>query len=339
MAALREIRVVFMGTPAVAVTVLEALTQYRPPTSAKATVGLRVVGTVTQPDRPSGRHQRVQESPVAKRATELSIPVFKPKGLKKEENRKFLWDVKPDLLVVAAYGKILPKEVLDLPKFGAVNVHFSLLPRWRGPAPVPAAILAGDAETGVTIMKLDEGMDTGPLLAQERFPIGPTDTTATLLPTLAGIGARLLVPTLEQYLAGQLTPAPQDNTEATVCPMLKKDDGLIDWTKPAEYIVRMVRAYDPWPGTYTTWRGERLLLRNVRILKTSDDGPPSNSGSFPNGTVLRIGETLAVQTGDGLLGLDAVQIEGGKTLPAAQFVNGFPQFVGSRLGRTVSPRL
>lgn len=323
MATLQEIRTVFLGTPGVAVTTCDAL----------HAAGAQLVGVVTQPDKPAGRGRATQEAPVARRAAALGVPVFKPKGLKREENRRFLWDLKPDLLVVAAYGKILPKEVLDLPRFGAVNVHFSLLPRWRGPAPVPAALLAGDAETGVTIMKLDEGMDTGPILAQERMPIGPEDTTTSLLPRLAHIGARLLMATLERYLAGQLSPTPQDNAQATVCPMLKKEDGLIDWTKPATQIARMVRAYDPWPGTWTVWERKRLLIRKARLLATTDEeiaSPrrPAGLAKTEPGMVRQLGGAIAVQTSDGLLALEVVQLEGRTQIPAAAFLHGSPQFVG-----------
>lgn len=317
---LQQARTVFMGTPAFALPSLNGLSN----------AGARIVGVVTQPDKPAGRERAPQESVVAKRAVELRLPVFKPEGLRKEEQWKFLRTLRPDLLVVVAYGKILPKEVLELPKFGAVNVHASLLPKFRGPAPIPAAILHGDAETGVTIMKLDEGMDTGPLLAQEYLPIGPDDTTGSLLPRLADLGARLLVKTLEPYLRGEFFPAPQDETRATVCPMLKKDDGLIDWAASAAYIARMVRAYDPWPHASTTWNSKRLLI--LRAVPSS-----SHAGDERPGTVFRSADTIQVVTGEGNLLLRNVQLEGRKPLPAEEFVRGYPRFVGSSLSLAHEP--
>lgn len=318
---LSDVRVVFMGTPQFAVPSLNALVN----------TGVQVVGVVTQPDKPAGRGGKVFPSPVKVRTQELGIRLFQPKGLKKEENRKFLWELKPDLLVVAAYGKILPKEVLELPKFGAVNVHASLLPKYRGPSPITAAILHGDAETGVTIMKLDEGMDTGPLLEEDRVTIAPEDTTAALLPRLADLGARLLMKTLKPYLRGELFPAPQDETRATICPMLKKEDGLIDWTQPAEHIARMVRAYDPWPRTWTAWNGQRLIIRKAISANT-----PRRPEAAP-GTVLQDTDGVRVATGEGTLLLQEVQREGRKPLPAEEFVRGCPHFVGALLALAREP--
>lgn len=315
MTTLSQIRTVFLGSPTFALPSLEAL----------VSSGTQIVGVVTQPDKPAGRGHHIAAPPVKIWAEEHGLPVFQPKGLKKEENRAFLPPLAPDLLVVVAYGKILPKEVLDLPKFGAVNVHASLLPKYRGPAPIPAAILAGDEETGVTIMKLDEGMDTGPTLAAERIPIASDDTTGTLLPKLADVGARLLVPTLEQYLSGDLPPTPQDNTQASICSMIAKDDGRIDWSKPAEYIARMVRAYTPWPQAFTHWQGKRLLIHQAHPREQADSTP------VLVGQIIRHGQDIAVGTGKGFLVLAHIQLEGGKTLSAKDFFLGHQSLLGSTL--------
>lgn len=315
MASLAEIRTVFLGSPAFALPSLEALMN----------AGTNIVGVVTQPDKPAGRGNHIASPPVKIWAEEHGLPVFQPKGLKKEENRAFLPPLVPDLLVIVAYGKILPKEVLDLPKFGAVNVHASLLPKYRGPAPIPAAILAGDTETGVTIMKLDEGMDTGPTLAAERVPITPDDTTGTLLKKLADVGAHVLVPTLEQYLAGALSPTPQDDSRASICPMITKDDGRIEWSKPAEQIARMVRAYTPWPQAFTHWQGKRLLIHQAHPREQANSTPASAGQS------VRHGQDIAVCTGKGVLVLARIQLEGGKTLSAKDFVLGHQSFLGSTL--------
>ncbi len=311
-------RVVFFGTPLFAVPALDALVAAR----------ANIVGVVTQPEKPAGRGHGMRASAVARRTIELGLPLFTPKGLKKEENRKFLCDLRPDLLVVTAYGKILPKEVLDLPTHGAVNIHASLLPTYRGAAPILAAILAGNTETGVTIIKLDEGMDTGPILAQESVPIDPHDTTATLAGKLSAAGARVLVPTLERYLSGALFPTPQNHAQATSCPLLKKEDGRIDWKKPASEIARMIRAYEPWPRVYTIWKKKRLIIRNAAAREGTSATP---------GRAVRDAEGISVMTGSGSLLLEIVQIEDRKPLAVEVFVQGYPDFIGSTLGEETPP--
>lgn len=339
---LADTRVVFMGTPHFAVPSLNALVDAR----------ANIVGIVTQPDKPAGRGQRLHTSAIALRAQELGLRVFKPGSLKQEDQRRFLWELKPDLLVVVSFGQILPKAVLDLPRFGAVNVHASILPKYRGPAPIPAAILAGDTETGVTIMKLDEGVDTGPVLACEPLRIAPDDTTGSLTEKLALLGARLLVPTLERYIQHELSPAtrpvprspkgivgslgevwptPQNDAEATRCRFIKKAQGTVDWTQPAASIARMVRAYDPWPRAYTMWNGKRLILRKATPLQTSEV-PLLNFGSLQVGTVVRAAQGVGVATGDGLLQLEEVQLEGRSSQVAGAFVRGYPNILHDRLG-------
>ena len=311
--ALRGIRTVFMGTPAFAVPSLRSL----------HAAGATIAGVVTQPDRPSGRGHRLHESAIAAEAQRLHLPVSKPDGFKRDENHAALQALRPDLLVVVAYGHILPKAVLDLPRLGAVNVHASLLPKYRGPAPVPAAILTGDTETGVTIMKLDEGIDTGPILSQERESILPDDTTATLSARLADRGARLLIPTLEAYLAGALTPTPQDGAQASRAPLLAKEDGRIEWTMPAERIERMIRAFTPWPRAYTQWNGKQLTIHRTSV----EAAPPSQ----PPGTVLPWRGTFGVVTGNGLLRVEELQLEGRARLTAEAFLQGNRSILGSLL--------
>jgi len=318
-------RVVFFGSPTFAIPSLEALTA----------IAVPLVVVVTQPDKPAGRGHRVVSPPVSVWAKQHGIPVFQPKGLKRPENRAFLDPLKPDLLVVVAYGKILPAELLDLPTRGAVNVHASLLPRYRGPAPIAASLLAGDTETGVTIMVLDEGMDTGPILAQERIPIAADDTTETLGRKLSALGAQLLVPTLERWLSGNLSPAPQDDRRATICRMLSKEDGRIDWTKPAVEIERMIRAYTPWPGAWTEWKipDDRRQPRRLRIHRASALSSILDHAAAVPGTVVRQrdGRILVLAGSGSALLLHTIQLQDRSLVEAEAFTRGSPAFLGSPL--------
>lgn len=308
------LRLVFMGTPHFAVPSLQRLV---------ADDAYAIVGVVTQPDAPAGRGRALAMSPVKRLALEHDLTVVQPARLRRPEAIAALRELRPDVLVVAAFGQILPRAVLDFAPLGALNVHASLLPRWRGAAPIAAAILAGDAVTGVTIMRLDEGMDTGDILAQEATPIGPDDTTGTLTERLAEQGADLLARTLPRWARGEITPQPQDSGLTTTCRPVQKDSGRIDWQQPAAVIARAVRAYTPWPGTFTTWNGRLLKIVAARVAT----GP---AAAAP-GTVLVVGDSAAVATGDGLLALDTVQLEGRRALPAAEFVRGQRDFVGALL--------
>ena len=279
---------------------------------------------VTQPDKPVGRRQTMSPPPVKELALARGVPVMQPESLRPRAAVRELGRFAPDVGIVAAYGKILRPSVLALPAHGHLNVHASLLPRWRGAWPIGAALMAGDTETGVTIMRLDEGLDTGPTLTARSEPIRPDDTTETLEPRLARLGADLLVETLPAYLAGTLTPRPQDDSHATHCRVVEKADGLIDWSKRAVEIERQVRAMRPWPIAWTTWQGQQL-----RVLRASIAG---ETPSAPPGTVVPQGRGAAVVTGDGVLALDEVQLQGKNVAPAAAFVNGYRGFVGSVLG-------
>lgn len=281
-----------------------------------------VCAVVTQPDRPAGRNKQVRQSPVKRLALSAGIPVFQPKRLRQPEAIEALSVVDADLFIVVAFGQILPKAVLDLPKHGTINVHASLLPRWRGAAPIQAAIRAGDKESGITIMLLDAGLDTGPLLAKQRLAFAPDETGKSLHDRLALLGADLLMETLPRYLNGLVTPQPQDDNLATYAPQIQKVDGDIDWTMSALEIERLVRAFTPWPGTYTRWKGKQLKIMSGRSI----------DGQAPAGQVVEHGGAVAIGTGEGFYLPTELQISGKKRLHIADFVNGHRDFVGSQLG-------
>ncbi len=304
-----------MGTPEFAVPVLEALADIH-----------KVVGVVTQPDRPAGRGRRLSLSEVKQAALERGLPLSQPQSLRAPEAVAQLAAWRPDVFVVAAFGQILRQDVLDLPPHGCINVHASLLPRWRGAAPIEAAILAGDEVTGVTIMQMDAGLDTGPILAQREEPILPDDTRATLGERLARLGAELLIETLPAYLAGDLPPRPQPEEGATYARQLRKEDGLLDWSRPVVELDRQVRAFTLRLGAFTTWRGQRLkVLRAVPL--------PAWQGEATPGTVVALVDGVAVATGEGALRLDEVQLAGKRPMDVAAFIRGKRDFVGSRLGQ------
>lgn len=303
--------IVFMGTPDFAVPSLRALIDT-----------FTVTGVVTQPDRPAGRNLAPTPSPVKKVALEHGLPVFQPEKLRGKEAIETLREWPADLYVVAAFGQILPQTVLDIPTAGCINVHASLLPRWRGAAPIQASILAGDAQTGVTIMQMEAGLDTGPMLRMEALDISAQETGASLHDRLATLGADLLIPTLHDYLAGKITPQTQPEDGVTWAPQIEKENGRIDWTRSAAEIDRQVRAFTPWPGTFTIW--------SERTLKILGGAPVS--GNAPAGKVIRHNNTIAVGTGDGLYLLNRVQLAGKQASPIAAFVNGYTDFVESTLG-------
>ena len=279
---------------------------------------------MTQPDKPVGRRRTLTPPPVKLLALENGLQVLQPETLRSRAAVTQLAQLKPDVGIIAAYGKILRARVLELPPFGHLNVHASLLPRWRGAWPIGAAIMAGDAETGVTIMQLDEGLDTGPTLAARSEAIRPNDTTETLEPRLARLGAELLVEVLPTYLAGDLTPMPQDDARATHCRAVEKADGLIVWSRPAREIERQVRAMRPWPVAWTTWQGQPLRVLRAHVAEEAPAAAP--------GTVMPSASGASVSTGDGVLALDEVQLQGKTPTMAAAFVNGYSGFVGSVLG-------
>ena len=295
-------RIVFMGSPDFAVPALEALASHYP-----------LAGVVTQPDRPAGRGGTLKPPAVKVAALRLGIPLIQPEKLRNPETLAQLRGWVPDLIVVAAFGQILRPEVLDLPKFGCINVHGSLLPRGRGAAPIQAAILVGDQETGITIMKMDPGVDTGPVLSQRAIPISPEDTAGTLFGTLAPIGAELLLETLPHYFSGELQPQPQLAEGVTYAPMLKKEDGLLDFTQPAAALERRVRAFNPWPGTWFEWNGAP-----VKVLRTRVSAEKSPGAGFR----LTFEGYPAIGTGAGMLILEQIQPAGKKPMPGKAFLAG-----------------
>lgn len=294
-------RIVFMGSPDFAVPALNRLS-----------TGYQVVGVVTQPDRPGGRGRNLLPPAVKVAALDLDLPVLQPEKIRQPQAFEQLNAWSPDLIVVAAFGQILRQEVLDLPRFGCLNIHASLLPRWRGAAPIQACLLAGDAETGVTIMKLDAGVDTGPLLGRRSMPIGPEDTAGSLSEKLSILGADLMMQVLPAYMGGKLLPQPQEDSQATYAPMLRKTDGLLDFSQPANLLVRRVRAFNPWPGAFTTH--QNAILKVHAAHAEAGSGDPGKHQVF-NGKP-------AIITGQGWLVLDEVQPAGKKPMSGQAFLAG-----------------
>lgn len=318
MVASKLVRIVFMGTPDFAVPPLKALIDSAGPDRWE------VAGVVTQPDRPKGRGKKLTPPPVKVVAEAAGIPVLQPDTLKSGQAFAELAALKPDLIVVAAFGQILRKNVLELPPHGCINVHASLLPRWRGASPVTAAIQAGDTETGVTLMMMDEGLDTGPTIAQQAVPINADHTGGSLTEELADVGAELLIDTLPAWLAGKLKPQPQNDALATKTRLLKKSDGKIDWTQPAATIERQVRAFTPWPGTFTDGLKDRIKILAVEVAADIQSPPVP-------GTVFERDKQIYVTTGDGALRLDTVQPAGKKAMSAEAMINGQPELLGAKL--------
>jgi methionyl-tRNA formyltransferase len=295
------ITVVFMGSPDFSLPTLRAL--------AGAS---HVVGVVTQPDRAAGRGRELKPPPVKRLALELGIPVIQPEKLRQPEamDQLRLWN--PDLIVVAAFGQILRKDVLELPKHGCINVHASLLPRWRGAAPINAAILHGDEETGVTILQMDIGLDTGPMLSKRSIRLTREDTAGSVFETLSHLGADLLIETLPDYLSGKLTPIPQPDEGATYAPMLKKEEARLDFTRPAEELERRVRAFNPWPGAFMDLDGAPLKIHRSRV----------DAGAAAEGQRLIVQDQPAVGARGGILVLEEVQPAGKKSMSGKAFLAG-----------------
>jgi len=314
-------RIVFFGTPQFAVPSLRALVK----------AGLAPVAVVTQAAKPVGRHATPRPSEISDAAKEFKIPVVEPASIKKPEFAEWLRAQKPDVAVLVAYGKILPDAVLQIPRLGFVNVHPSLLPKHRGASPVTGAILAGDKQTGVTIMQLDAEMDHGPILAQVTTPIPAGATMGTLSTTLAEQGAELLVKTLRDYIAGSAKPTEQDHSQATFTKILSRADGEIDWSKPAAEIDRLVRAYDPWPGTFTCLGNKRLKILSVTPALDAASSITNKAKTAP-GTLSVQNDKLFIQTSDGQLELTRVQLEGKKVQSATEFIRGQRDLQGATVG-------
>ena len=298
-----------MGSPDFSLPTLRALTEKH-----------NVVGVVTQPDRASGRGRALKPPPVKNLAQELNVPTIQPEKLRQPEAMEQLRAWSPDLIVVAAFGQILKKDVLYLPRFGSLNVHASLLPRWRGAAPVAAAILHGDETTGVTIMKMDVGLDTGPILSQRSTPLMPDDTAGSVLERLSHLGADLLIETLPDYLSGKIEPTPQPEEGMTYAPMLKKEEGQLDFTHPAEELERRVRAFNPWPGAFMDFDGSLLKIHRAHVIQ----------GEAKVGQRLMYEGQPTMGTEDGLLVLDEVQPAGKKSMSGKSFLTGARHWLPSK---------
>lgn len=311
-----EPRIVFMGTPEFALPTLERLVER-----------YEVVGVVTQPDRPAGRGRRLTMPPVKEMAIAEGIPVFQPKRLR--NNAEAVAQIEawaPDVAIVAAYGQILPPSVLEIPPYGVLNVHASLLPRWRGASPIQGALLAGDKVTGVTIMKLDEGLDTGPVLAMRETPIEPEETAGDLERRLAALGADLLIEVLPSYLSGEVEPESQPDEGITMTRMMRKSAARIDWAESAEDLHNQIRAFAPAPGAYTFWDGTRVKIFESRVVQ------PEEALSAEPGTVILWDDRPTVVTGEGCLALVHLQMAGKRPMDAGAFVRGRQDFVGAVLG-------
>lgn len=308
------VRIVFMGTPEFAVPCLKVLIETQ-----------NVVGVVTQPDRPAGRGRQLRPSPVKEAALEANIPVYQPASLKKEETSEPIKAWNPDVIVVAAFGQILRPHVLDMPAHGCINVHASLLPRWRGASPIQHAILDGDTESGITLMKMDVGLDTGPMYVMESVTLEAGETAVSLHDKLSQLGADMLEKHLDNIISGALQPVPQDDSFSTYAPMIKKEDGLLTWTESNVAIDRRIRAMTPWPGAKTEWDANGLKIIKAKPV-------PLNNALYIPGQVVLVGETAVVSTGNGGLQLEIIQLSGKKPMATTDFLRGQPDLIGSILG-------
>jgi methionyl-tRNA formyltransferase len=302
------LKAVFMGSPEFALPTLRDLAAH-----------YHVVGVVTQPDRPAGRGRSLMPPPVKTLAQSLGIETIQPARMRAPDALEKLHAWQPDMIVVTAFGQILRQNVLNLPPYGCINVHASLLPRWRGAAPIQAAILHGDAVSGATIMKMDAGIDTGPILAQQIVAIDPQDTAASLAARLAEAGAQLLIATLPAYIEGEITPRPQSEEGATYAGMLQKQEGQLDFSQPAEVLARRVRAFNPWPGAFLYWPGGILKVHQAHVVH-GDSQPVGQTGTIHN--------LPAVHTAEGWLVLDIVQPAGKKPMAGDVFLRGSRQWEG-----------
>lgn len=312
-------RIVFMGTPEFAV----------PPLHYLIVNGHSVVAVYTPPDKPSGRGRALAEPPVKRAALSLNLPVVQIPNLKKAETIAQLAALQPEAIVVAALGQILPQAVLDIPCYGCINIHPALLPRHRGASPIAAAILAGDEFTGVSIMRMDAGLDTGPVFTQARIPISEQDTTASLTNKLSQVAARVLAEVLVALERNELTPQPQNEAEASYSGEIAREQGKIDWQLPAADIWRRVRAYQPWPGCYTAWQDKQLKI--IEAVPLPEEGEVKAGQVVALAAQQASGAAFGIGTGKGLLGILNVQLEGKRVVSAAEFLRGQRDFIGATL--------
>lgn len=309
-------KIIFMGTPDFAVGTFEALRR----------AGYEIVLAVTQPDKPKGRGKAMQFPPVKEAALAAGIPVYQPRRVREPECIEYLRQFDADICVVVAFGQILPKEILEMPKYGCVNVHASLLPKYRGAAPIQWAVIDGLKETGVTTMRMDEGLDTGDMIMTARVTLAEDETGGSLFDRLSQVGAELCVRTLQALADGTAAFTPQDHAQATHTTMIKKQMGQIDWKMPAVEIERLIRGLNPWPSAYTCLNGKTLKIWKADVEQGMDQEP---------GTVAAVTkDRILVQTGEGALALAEVQLEGKKRMPVDAFLRGFSVEAGTKLGRS-----
>jgi methionyl-tRNA formyltransferase len=317
-------RIVFCGTPSFAVPTLKHLI---------AQPDFEIAGVISQPDRPRGRGQVVSFSPVKETALAFNLAVHQPEKIRAPESEALLRKLAPDCIVIIAYGQIIPAGLLPIPKLGWINSHASLLPKYRGAAPINWAIVNGETRTGLTTMRIDAGMDTGEMLLQREIEIGPKETAPELAARMADLGAPLMVETLRGLTAGTITPKAQNHAEASHAPMLKKEDGRIDWKRPATEICNRMRGFAPWPGAYTTFRGQSCQVWGEPVSKERIAGLASGSGGAAPGTLVGEKEKLFVWCGDAtVLRVATVQVEGRRAVKAADFANGARLNSGERFG-------
>jgi len=317
-------RIVFCGTPSFAVPTLNhLLTQ----------IDFEIVGVITQPDRPRGRGQEVSFSPVKETAVAANVAVHQPEKIRAPENEALLRRLAPDCVVIIAYGQIIPARLLPIPRLGWINLHASLLPKYRGAAPINWAIVNGETRTGVTTMRIDAGMDTGEMLLRSEIEIGANETAPELAARLSESGASLMAETLRGLAAGSITAQAQNHAEASYAPMLKKEDGRIDWKRPAMEIYNRMRGFAPWPGAYTTFRGQSCHVWGEPVSKEGGAGLPSGAGGAAPGTLFGEKNELFVRCGDAtVLRLLTVKVEGRKPVKASDFANGARLNSGERFG-------
>ena len=309
----QDLRTVFMGTPDFALSTLQGLID----------AGCQMVGVYTQPDRPKGRGKQLAAPPVKELALSHGLPVFQPTKLRQPEAVEELRQLAPDLIVVVAFGQILPKSVLEIPAHGCINVHASLLPKYRGAAPINKAIIDGETETGITTMYMDVGLDTGDMLIKQSLSIGPNETAGELHDRLALLGRETMLETLQQLCAGNLQRKSQDDSQSSYAPMLKKEDGCLDWTRSAADLHNQVRGLDPWPGAYTHLGGELLKLARTQVVEGS---------GLPGSILTATRDGIEVACGSGSLLIGDLQLAGRKRLAAGDFLRGYPLPTGTRLG-------
>ena len=316
-------RIVFMGTPDFAVETLRALLQSEH----------KIIGVVTKPDKPKGRGGKMQYTPVKELALEAGLRIYQPQRVSDEAFLFELRTLHPDVVVVAAFGQILSKEVLEVPKYGCLNVHASLLPKLRGAAPIQWSVIQGDRESGVTIMQMDEGLDTGDILLAEHCTLEEKETGGSLFDKLAKLGGPLILQVLREIEAGELHPVPQKEEEHTYARMLSKETGRIDFTKSAEELERLIRGLNPWPSAYCFLEGKMLKIWEADVLSLKKDLPEAEEG--PAGTIIQIAkDSFVIKTGQGYLQVFSVQLEGKKRMDAASFLRGYSREKGMQLKST-----